>query len=888
MNIASGLAGLSLLGGDISLFSSVSATALESRAVREAKAQFTLPTTVPPWKSGRPTTESAQLAAIRTMATIVDKAETGGRALPADVQTAFTSWKALDRLQTLAEAAAKSGTTGAERAAFQKLFAKGLADLQGFMANAPSDKLDLAFGQPVRRADSVAMVPGTGSFSVSVSGKGVVARRDEILSGLSGTERFRVLLERGSSIDAVVVDLGALPEPPTLDSVAALINQAISAIPYRTVGGDVVLDGEGNPEPKWKVVFEPVKTADGWAMQAKRQGSESVSIDQVDAPAALLVATGQTGIDTPTAARVMRLDDPASAMDRRTLASIAATDTPTGKAVATTSDAIVTDADGFGYVLGTSAGDLGALRAVGEQDLYLTKMDSLGNVVWQRSLGAADSAAGAALSIAPDGDILVAGTVKGAFDGKRSDGDMLVARFDADGDERFAKLVYGYGADRATSIVAGADGSIYLGGQAARGGGNAVVAKLSATGTLLQKQEFDAGGSESVAALALGVDGQLLVLGREGGASSLRFLDPADLATETGRVALGDADARALAVAEDGSIAIGGATLAPLPGVQANGISGGRDGFVARLAGDGSGLAVTYLGTGLSDQVDSLLFAGGALYAGGRTNGVLGSAKSGAVDGFVARLDPATGALAQVSQFGQPTQRTEPVRLALSAGGSSKVAELGFGRGAIIAAPSLKLVSQTSLRAGDSFQMRVDGGALRTVTIGADDTLATLADRVRKIAGQKATVSTPKSGGGALLRIAPKSGIDIEFIAGPDGRDALEKLGLPAARVTGFAPIDKDGPIVRPGGSFGLGLDPTLTIGTRAEAAAALKKISSALSIAQTGYRSLYWDDAKASLVENARTRGGGSTSIQQAQLANYQAALDRLSNSTANLLTGF
>jgi len=51
MDIASGLAGLSLLGGDARIFSAAGiGLTVESRAVREAKAQFTLPETTPPWR----------------------------------------------------------------------------------------------------------------------------------------------------------------------------------------------------------------------------------------------------------------------------------------------------------------------------------------------------------------------------------------------------------------------------------------------------------------------------------------------------------------------------------------------------------------------------------------------------------------------------------------------------------------------------------------------------------------------------------------------------------------------------------------------------------------------------------------------------------------------
>ncbi len=47
----------------------------------------------------------------------------------------------------------------------------------------------------------------------------------------------------------------------------------------------------------------------------------------------------------------------------------------------------------------------------------------------------------------------------------------------------------------------------------------------------------------------------------------------------------------------------------------------------------------------------------------------------------------------------------------------------------------------------------------------------------------------------------------------------------------------------------------------------------------QTAYRSLYWDSGKASLVNGTLSTGSGSA-YQQKQLANYQAALTRLTSS--------
>ena len=930
-NLSGSLIGLSMLTGSnsFSTFASsfASAATIETRAVRQAKALFTTPATTAPWKLAAPTAPlSVQLSAVKAMKTIIDKAGTGTDALPKDVQTAFTTYKALDRLRLLAETAAGTTSSSAQRTSLQAAFAQGLDDLQAYLSTAPSDKLTLAFGETARRADSVAVTAPTDLIRTEVAGQGVATARDAPLAGLTGNEQFRVTLSKTAGSDSVVVDLAGTPQPPTLDSVAAAINAAIAAVPARDAQGNVVLGSTGQPTPRWKgVTFEPEKSAGKWGLTLNTNGIEKVSLDQIGARDAVMVATGVTGLDFPTATRIMRIGDAAGAMTRQTLGTIAAIDragtehaelvadaapkpatttktskTTTPEAPAnvlapTSAGAIATDASGFSYVVGTASGDLGNNLSDGGEDLMLVKLDSEGKTVWQRSLGAAGSAQGSAVTIAPDGGIVVAGTVTGSFDGTQSDGDMLIARFDANGDEKLAKLVRATGADSASAVAGGADGSIYVGGRAATGGGDAFVARFSATGSLQERRTVNSGGSDRVTALAIDASGELLALTREGAGSKLHRFDSASLATDLATLDLGaSADARAIAVASDGSIAVAGATAAALPGTQVNATGDGRDGFVARIDAGLSTSRVTYLATAGDDQVDSVSFLNGDIYAGGRTTGTLGGDRMGTIDGFVSRIDAASGAVEGTSQFGQVALRTEPVRVSAVSGGDTALGAIGLHRGAITATDSAKLVAQTALRPGHEFSLRIGDGTVRKITIAADDTLTTLAARIRSIAGSKATVSTPMSGGGHLLRIEPKPGNTIEFIAGPADKDALAKLGLPEARITVPAATTTSTPKVTPGGRYGLGLGEGFSIATAADAKIALAHLKNAISTAQTGYRSLYWDDAKAATVNGGTSGGGsitgGSTSIQQAQLANYQAALDRLSssNTAATSLLGF
>jgi hypothetical protein len=144
------------------------------------------------------------------------------------------------------------------------------------------------------------------------------------------------------------------------------------------------------------------------------------------------------------------------------------------------------------------------------------------------------------------------------------------------------------------------------------------------------------------------------------------------------------------------------------------------------------------------------------------------------------------------------------------------------------------------------------------------------------------------------LRISMKQGHEMELLSGSADADALSKLGLEPQRIANAAAVLGTAPKVKPGGAYGLELSEALTLSSVDNAKAALGKIKDAISMTQTAYRSLYWDDSKAQFVDGAKSTGGkkgGSTAIEQAQLKNYQAALSRLQSggtSSAASLLGF
>lgn len=914
-NVTNSLVGLGLLTGDfggMTALSNASAT-FESRAQRAAKAAFTTPESTPPWKAkATADSEPVQVSRIRAMRTVVDKPSTLGTGGSGDVNATFVTYKALDRLKVIAERAAASTTGTTERELLQKTFAKGLADLEKFLATAPSEKIDLAFGKSARQAQTGPIAAPSSLNVDTINGKPLLKERDDPLEGVTGNEKLTISLASADGKKATfAVDLSTIATPPTLEKVSNAINAVISAESRTNPDGTVQKDAKGDPVPQWSVKLVPTKIGEKWGLSVQRGGFETISIDQVDAPDAVMVANGvassMTMVDgrlvTPAVTtQVIRLNDPSNTMTRLNMTTLNAVDRDaterqrlsseadiTGKIKATNVDAslrtqaMVSDAKGNSYLIGTTAGDLGGSRSDGQDDMVVTKLDSEGKTVWQRNLGTAGAATGAAISIDPKtGGVVVAATVTGGIDGNNADGDMFVARFSDTGEETSSTLIRQVGTDTATAIVAAADGTIYVGGRTPDNGGDGYIARIDALGRLSERRVIGGpttgvAGSETVKSLAIGSDGKLLALTGGSGSSVLRKLDGAALAEDVASIDVGTGDARAMAVGADGQIAVVGAATSGQD----------RNAFLARIDAKLTEAKVTTIGGTADDQADSVSFLGTDIYVGGRTSGTLGETKTGTVDAFVARIDAATGTLEKTQQFGTLSSNAQPVQVSAIKGGNSVLGALGLNRGMLSPTDGVSLQAQTSLRPGDEFSLKLAGRAVKKITIEEGDTLTKLADKVRTALGTRAaSVTTPFKDGERSLRIDVKAGQSIQLIAGADGRDALEKLGLDARRISAPAPVADDAPKVRPGGTYGLGLSEALQLSTKNDAKNALGKIEQAISYTQTAYRSLYWDETKAKLVDVQAGNGkkGGSIAVEKKQLANYQAALSRLSSPSTSI----
>ena len=876
----SGASALSLLGWSSTATADPSA-GIETAAVRRARAAFTTPAVVAPWDTPA-TTASARAESVLAMKSLIDT----GAAKDPDLATTFTAFKALDRLRTLATSAAKPGLAESSRAALNARFDAGLAEVQAFLAAATTDKLRLAFGKSQWNVQSVAIPKG----SATVKAPGVTETRDAALAALSGTTVFRVALTKAGRTDTVSAPLDG--KPPTLDNVAAALNAAIASVQLRRADGSVQTTPEGNPISRYISRFEVEKQADGkWGLTMKGVETESLALDQEGAGDALVVATGSTILDAPTASRLIRFEPGAGlaqkalgtieSLDREASARAAMAATAKKPAApvmaATRTSAVAVDAQGFSYVVGTTAGDMGTQLSDGRDRLFLAKLDSEGRTMWRRTLGVAGPAEGASVVVTPDGGVAVAGSTTGRLgsNDRIAGRDSFVARFSADGTPGFVTQLDTRAEDRATALAVGADGSLYLGGrvdgalpgQTAAGSGDAFLIRLDSTGRVQARTQFGTAGADSVAAVAVDMDGSVLVAANGPAGATIRRLDGADL-TALGGLASVTGTVTSLAVDRaSGTIAAAGQE--------------GGDAVVTQLTPELTTAASTRLGGTGDDRIDSLTWLDGQLYAGGRTKSDLGGAPVGTGDGFVASIG-ADGVAGSTKRFGTPGGRTEPVMLGAAPGGAAALGALGLRRGAIDRPESKLLVAQTTVRPGDSFRIRAGNGAERTITIAADETMATLATKVSRAIGREGKATALSLSSGVSLRLeAAKTG-RIDLLPGPAGSDALAALGLAPARLERPKVSGPGDSLVTPGGSFSLDLDPALPLADSNSATTAASRLDAAIGTVQSATRSLYWSDLKAQIVNDAAL--GKSKAVPAAvtaRLDNYRQALARLSSTT-------
>jgi len=854
----------------------------------------------PPWEATTSPTQQASDAAALSTTNFLDlskvslsPSQSADAKTEQDNQKLFALYQAVNTLSNIASMSGRDGTTAGQQTGYNTRFQQGLSQIQSFLSSTSFNNFTLQAGTPSATATSTVTVP---LASFGYQGGTVVndANIANPLANVSADESFDISVTKGGVTSDVPIDLSQVQGGLTIDNIVGYVNQQLSAAGYATRFQRVITQGS---------IDDPTTAKYGISINAAP--SETVSLSSAAATPSLYVAgTSGTSVSTSDTAadqqgRLVKLD-----LSSGTPQGVfnATSDPDTGN---TTAQQTVVDGQGNVYVLGNATGDTGNQLNQADQDVTLSKYDSAGNLQWTKLLGSTGTASGYGLAVDPTGGVVISGatnadlTTTAIADGNT---DSFVTKYNGDGSQAWTTQIQTLNQNQANAVSVDAQGNVYIGGQVkgvigagqvSAGGGDAYIAKLTSKGKLSYEQEFGTSGADSVAATAIDSNGDLVVASVQNGHAILSKYAGGD-ATQTPvwTMDMGDLAGGAISglAVSNGKIAISGTTTngalnAPVAAVS----NGGTDAFVLTATDGGTSVtanAVSYVGTSGSDKGGAVTIGSdGTVYLTGTTTGTFAGATrtvANVNNMFVSSI-AGDGSVSWTQQYGGASGQSTGAGIAIDTQGSSVLDALGLPRGTVTVNQSVDLTSQSTLRAGDSFNIDLQGTGARNIKITIDqgETLQSLTTKINAELMNSGKASVTFANGGEALQIKLNSGFTASLVSGPADFDALARLGIPAGTLTaassGSSSSASSGSATQ---VFGLGLTKSLDVSDTASANAAHATLLNVLSAIRTAYRTT---NAPATTTSTTSSSSSGTVpAYLQAQLASYTSALTMLGGSTS------
>lgn len=779
-------------------------------------------------------------------------------------ESLFRLWKGLKKMQALTAFATEDKRADLVRGQLQSQFERYESEIFGFLSTAQLSGVKVIAGPLETKMETDARIPRTSS---EYEGRRLFGGVAEEIQGLDTNTRFNINVEKADgSVFDIAIDLSDIGASKTLGNISEHINTQLEAAGVTTR-------------------FYTYGDSDGrYGMKVTRSILEEVTLTPVDADEAVYVA-GTSGDGEFAKGSLRKFTDfdtaPVQAFDAKT-----EVEDGTSEIMASAKGP-----NGEVFVLGTTTGDIDGQVVGGEQDVFLTRYDAAGNEVWRRLVGATDTADGYGLAVADDGSIAISGRAnKPLTDGSPDNGiNSFVTLYDSGGEAQWTRNTGPQAVDAAFAVDFDADGNVIVAGQTAgalpgethQGGQDAYVQKLSASnGSVLDQIQFGDAGSETATAIRVD-NGIVYVAGQDDGQGFVNTYDVNAISSgPLQTIAVGDAaeTTRISTIEVDGAgkIFIAGDTSdGTFTGAGSSGRmthSGGADGFVARLdEATGAMDFGAYLGTAETDRIrDLALTSSGEIYVTGETTGNLdGNNLVGSRDGFLTRMD-ANGAPVETKTYSGINGRVDSTSIIVDETGDSALTRLGLGHGNIGDIGSLTVTSASAVRPGMSFSLAVDDGPLRRVSIEADDSIRWVAFQMNRVLGSKGLVEVKRDGDHEYLRINAQKDAKISIRGGTDGFDALPGLGLKEGDI--FGPDLKKRDDV-----FALGFGKFVNLLDFEAAEEARDHMGFALNQIEKAFDSLSKRDEDPLAKRRREALTQKAPAYLQSQISNYQAALTRL-----------
>ncbi|HTW34265.1 MAG TPA: hypothetical protein VMD53_06585 [Rhizomicrobium sp.] len=777
----------------------------------------------PPWDVAQTLSTQAQNAQVLSTTNFIQQSTTPlvgssstSKATQEDNQNLFTLYQAVSKLSTLANIASQAGVTSGELAGYNAQFQTGLQQVESFISDTTFNNLTLQAQTPSASVTSTVGVP---LESFQDNGGTIVsdAQYSDPLSGVSISDSFNIAVTKGGTTTNVPIDLSQVQGPLTISNIVNYANQQLKADGFSSTLSVNMTSGSINDVEKatYGISITPAP-------------GETLSLSAADAMPDLIVAG--TGGSTTGSASTASGQAATSADNQGTITALTnlsssspttlfnATEAPTTGT--TTAVQTVVDSQGNVYEVGNATGNMGNQLNQGSQDVYLTKYDSAGNLQWSELLGSAGSASAFSLALNPStGGVVVSGSTTADLTSTavtNGNTDSFVASYDQNGNQLWTQQIPTLSANQANAVTVDSSGNVYIGGsvgdsgtigsgQTSTGGTNAYIAELDSSGNIVSENQFGASGDDQVSAMATTSDGDVVVASVQNGQAVLsKYASGEITGSPVWTMNLGNLNGGSisgLTVSGDNVYVSGttsnGALTAGGQATVANASNGSTDAFVFAATDNGTTATantVSYVSAPGGSTTGGNVTVGpdGTIYLAGTTTGTFAGQTrtlANTNNTFVAALS-SSGAIDWTQQFGGTDGQSTGASVAVDPTGSSVLTALGLPSGAVNVNQSVDLTSDTTLRAGDSFQLQTEGtgGRTSTISITQGETLQDLADSINAelLTAGKATV-TYSSTGSQGLEVTASAGQTINVIAGPADTNALGRLGITPGVITASA-----------------------------------------------------------------------------------------------------
>jgi hypothetical protein len=835
----------------------------------------------------------------------------------------FALYQGVSALQDLANQAATTGETAAQLTQLQTAFSGGLGQLSTFLGSSPFRGFNVAQGgiddqqQTTAGAPSETDVYNTG---ILVSGSPAVA-----VQAFQGPVQFAMTVTLPSGSQKVVNfnlnDMGTTTR--SLSNVVSYLNSQLSAAGVTTNFSVDRTPGQATTTTVDGQTLTTPAGPDQFSLQINGNSVEQLSFSAPSStPAVYLTQTAGVTATSAAASTGTTVDAEQQLVKLTTNPTASNTQVFSNTLAASEQNAIatVTGSDGSVYVLAnvtgaTPAGETGSAQTVvGTQDVALLKYDSAGNLMYSNVLGSSDAASGYGLAVSATGDVAVTGTATGLVTGDATSSSAttstgFVSVYSDQGQPLWTNMVNTGSAGQVNQAAFGADGSLYVTGTSTITGTsitNGFLAGFSPTGTQTFSTSLGSTSQNTITGLAVS-GSSIITAGTQNGDAVVQSyqIQSSGAPTLTATRDLGalqGGSVAGVAVNSDGSIIVAGSTHngALSAGAVTTAYAGGEEGYVANLSANltpsSSDSLAYYAGSGGDVRVTAVTASGGQAYIAGQVVDTTSGTTS--YDGFAAQIDPQTGASGWSDQYAGLDNTVAVNSIAVSASGSSALDALGLPSGPLNFAPSQTvaastipnlpaepaqtLVANSALRAGEQFTIKTNySGVAQTITVEADDTLQTLAQKISQASGYSASATVVTSNGVQELNIKPNfPGVQITIGAGVAGANALPALGLTEGEITttATAKAAKSGATTTAANAnslmanYALGLSSTLDLTT----AAGVKQAQTVLASAMTTIKQIYTNMTTPPSTSTGSSTGAAPAYLT-AEIASYQAALTRL-----------